>query len=178
VVTPTTQPPPDAAGSYASVASGNANGVAWTLLRAPGTRGTDCWKWQATPPVKVLDAKADGSRCYLKPQPGDTADDATVFAIRSVPGGRYSALAVQLPKDATSATLGLAGGMREQLKPSGRYLVRVGPSSPLPAYLAVTFADGTKIECGAGNVLSLDDLPSTSDADVQHGDWACFPAKK
>jgi hypothetical protein len=177
VVTATTQPPPAATGSYATVASGNTNGVAWTLMRAPGTRGTDCWKWQATPPVKVLDAGPDGGRCYLTPQPGDTADDATVFAVRSAPGGRYSALAVQFPKDAATATLGLAGGQLEQLKPSGRYLVRVGPSSPLPAYLAVTFADGSKIECGAGNVLSVEDLRATSDSDVRLGDWACFPAK-
>jgi hypothetical protein len=177
LVTPTTQPSPVAAGSYAAVASGNTNGITWTLLRAPGTRGTDCWKWQATPPVKVLDAGSGGGRCYLTPQPGDAADDATVFAVRSVPGGRYSALAVQFPKEAATATVGLAGGKLEQLQPSGRYLVRVGPSSPLPAYLAVTFADGSKIECGAGNVLSVDDLRTTSDSDVRLGDWACFPAK-
>jgi hypothetical protein len=174
VVTPTTLPPPTASGAYAPAVSGNTNGVNWTLLRAPGTRGTDCWKWSATPPVKVLDTKADGSRCYLAPQPDDSAADATVFAVRSAPRGSYSALAVQLPKPAAKATLGLAGGKLEELKPSGQYLVRVGPSSPLPAFLTVTFSDGSKIECGAGNILSADDLTTTTDQQVSAGDWACF----
>jgi hypothetical protein len=174
VVTATTLPPPAAAGAYAPVSSGSTNGVTWTLLRAPGTRGTDCWKWAATPPVKVLDAKADGSRCYLGAQPGDSVADATVFAVRSAPGGRYSALGIQLPKTATKATLGLAGGKLLPLTPSGNYLVWVGPPSPLPAYLGVTFSDGKKIQCFAGTNTSPDDLKTTTDRDVSAGDWSCF----
>jgi hypothetical protein len=173
-VTPTTLPPPHATGAYAVAASGKTGAVSWSVMRAPGTRDTECWKWVATPAAKILNATADGSRCYLAQQPGDSQADATAFVVRTAPGGAYSALAVRLPDAPTKATLGFAGGRMLPLQPTGKTLVWVGPSSPLPAYLGLTFTNGKKIQCFAGTLIDVEDLKTTSDSQVADGEWSCF----
>jgi hypothetical protein len=173
-VTPTTLPPPRAAGPYAVAASGKTGNVTWSLMRAPGTRDTECWKWVATPSVKILNADADGTRCYLAQQPSDSYSDATAAVVQSKAPSAYTALGVRLPAAPTKATLGFAGGKLQVLPPSGNLLVWVGAASPLPGYLGLTFANGTKLDCFAGTLISVDDLKTTTDQQVANSQWSCF----
>jgi hypothetical protein len=174
IVAVTVPPAPHASGAYATVASGTSNNVNWSIQRAPGTTGTECWKWIAQPAVPVLNTTADGSRCYLAQQPDDSPSDATAFVVRSAPGGPYSAVAVRLPETVKTATLGFTGGKLQKLPaPTGKMLVWVGSPTPLPAYLGLTYADGTKVECFAGNLLAVSDLTDAKDSDVSAGDWSC-----
>jgi hypothetical protein len=172
-VTPTTLPPPKPSGAFAVAASGQTGRVNWSLMRAPGTRGTECWRWAATPSATIVNANADGTRCYLAQQPGDSASDATAFVVQTKAPGPYAALAVRLPEAPTKATLGFAGGKMQALTPNGKILVWVGPGAPLPAYLGLTFANGSKVDCFAGTLISVDDLDTTTDGDVANTTWSC-----
>ena len=68
-----TPPPPGPTGPFLTVRTGNDAGVAWTLQKAPGRAGTECWRWSSTPPLAVVQPNylAD-TRCLA---PMDTATD-------------------------------------------------------------------------------------------------------
>jgi hypothetical protein len=168
-------PRPEAAGPYEEVAAGTSGGVAWRLLRAPGTEGTACWRWDADPAAQVLYAGADGGRCYRAPTAADDIADQVVFGALAARGAPYGFLAAALPEPARGATIGFAGGHTEPLAPlaGSPYLVWVGDRSSLPAYLSITLAGGTVVECGAGSVLGPDDLSDVKPSEVADGSWTC-----
>src|SRR5262249_14470636 len=158
-----------AAGAYAVAASGTTDNVTWSLMRAPGTRDSECWKWVAPPSVQILHADANGSHCYAAAQPGDPLADATPGVAPSKGPGPYAAIGVRLPQAPTKVTLGFAGGKMQSLAPSGNVLVWVGDPAPLPAFIGLTFAGGKKVDCFAGTLISVDDLADTTDEQVADG---------
>src|SRR5262249_18284227 len=68
---------PKPTGAFVTVKSGNTDGVAWSLQRAPATNGYECWRWQATPPVKIVGTDAMGNTCI---PPLDPTDDPSYQA--------------------------------------------------------------------------------------------------
>jgi hypothetical protein len=102
------------------------------------------------------------------------------FAIAGDGGGSYDALVVLMPAGVKHLTFGFVGGKTQSLAPN-RVLVWVGPSTPLPAYLGVTLADGTQLACGAGAVSAVGDLTDPAltgplDAGGAASVWGCLPA--
>ncbi|HEV7525916.1 MAG TPA: hypothetical protein VGP92_13180 [Acidimicrobiia bacterium] len=172
---------PAPTGPYATVKSGTTAGVTWSVQRAPGTLNTVCWRWQATPPLHQSPlAKPNRPQCQVPP-PAHSIDasDYVQFAISSDGGGSYDALVVLMPAGVKHLTFGFVGGTTQSLPPEP-LLVWVGPSTPLPAYLGVTLADGTQLDCGAGAVTAVGDLtdpalPGRLEANSAASVWACLP---
>jgi hypothetical protein len=176
--------PHDLATRYATVKSGTANGVTWQLQRARASDGSDCWLWKATPAItQVIKDRNDGARCITPPSPTDDPADATQFVVVSDGSGPYSALGVLLPANTKALTLGFVGGKLQSVPvptQASSPFVWTGPTSPQPAYLEVTLADGSKLECGAGSISSAGDLFGIDDAEAARlakSPWACIPAQ-
>ena len=96
------------------------------------------------------------------------------FVVDANGAGAYDALAVALPAGVKSLTLGFVGGSLEPVAVASP-VVWVGPASLPPAYLGVTLANGTTIDCGAGSVGSVADLrDSRLTALAARAPWACL----
>jgi hypothetical protein len=168
---------PEPNGPFTTVKSGTTSGVTWALQRAPGSNGTECWRWQATPPLAQPGlATPDTPQCAAPlPETSDDPSELVDVAVHGDATGSYDALAVLLPAGVKKLTLGFVGGKTEQLTPD-RVVVWVGPPSPVKAYLGVTLADGTTMDCGAGAVASVGDLTDPkATADLGGAAWGCIP---
>ena len=171
-----TAPTVELSGPYTTAASGTTNGIAWKLLRAPAQDGRVCWRWDATPNIKqVLQDRSDGAHCLAPPAANADPETTVQFVVDANGAGPYDVLGVVLPSGVKALNLGFAGGTtRAEAVPPNGPLVVVGPTRPVPAYLMVTLADGTILDCGAGAVGSVADLSdSTLTAGAAAAPWAC-----
>jgi hypothetical protein len=161
-------PAKEPAGPFATVKSGTNNGVQWALQRAPGTNGTQCWRWQATPPLPQAGLKRPSDpRCVTRVPSDADPEDTVTFVVDGNGTGAYNALAVALPAGAKDLTLGFVGGKTQPLPTSNNLAVWVGPAEQVPGYLGLTLADGTKLDCGAGAIsvpADLNDPNATANA--------------
>jgi hypothetical protein len=181
VSTETEQPVVEPSGPFEEVASGTTEGVTWTLLRAPGTEGTSCWRWQATPPLPQVGLpNPDAFRCVKAPDmPEEVSDvsDEILFPVIGNGQGSYDALVALVPEDTAAATMGFVGGTTQDV-PVSKPFVWIGPPQPLKGYLGLTLDDGTRVDCGAGAITTPDDL--TNDAFTGFATtaaWACLLAE-
>ena len=166
-----------AAEPFKTVASGTSAGVSWSLQRAAGTQGTTCWRWQASRPLAQQLQAPEAGRCFRPVDPDATPDDQTQFLVYGNGKGSYDALAVVLPRSAKKLVLGFVGGKTQPVPvPVGTPLVWVGPPSPFKAYLGITLANGSLVDCGAGAVTTVDDLTNpTLTGPAETAAWACLP---
>ncbi len=163
------------AGAFTTVRSGTTNGVTWSLQRAPGTAGTVCWRWKASPPLPEAGLKRPGDpRCVTRAGAHPDPEDTVTFVVDGNGTGSYDALAIELPAGAKDVKLGLVGGKIMPLA-AGPVVVWVGPTEPAKGYLGVTLADGTKLDCGAGAIATPDDLTDpTVTRDAAAAAWGCL----
>jgi hypothetical protein len=160
------------------VTSGTDAGVTWALERSPGTEETTCWRFTATPPLAQQNEA--GYRCLQGLRSDAEPDEQVEFLAYGNGQGSYDALAVTLPDGVNELRLGFVGNTStiDVPVPSEETpLVWVGPPSPLKAYLGVTLADGSKLDCGAGGVTTAGDLINPQLTDMLHlSAWACLPS--
>ena len=71
-----TPPAPGPTGPFLTVRTGNDAGVAWTLQKAPGRAGTECWRWSSTPPLTVVQPNYLADTRCLAPMESATDDPA------------------------------------------------------------------------------------------------------
>jgi hypothetical protein len=163
------------AGAFTTVQSGTTLGVAWALQRSPGTYGTVCWRWQASPPLPQAGLKRPAlPRCIKPPAKGADPEDTVTFVVDGNGSGPYDALALSLPPGAKNVTLGFVGGKMQNLA-AAPVVVWVGPNDPVKGYVGVTLADGTKLDCGAGAIATPADLtdPAVTSI-VAAAPWGCL----
>jgi hypothetical protein len=168
---------PEPSGDFETVKSGVTNGVTWTFQDAPGTNGTVCTRWVATPPLPQPGLASPEAPQCARPLPATSEDPSELvdFSVHGDATGPYDALVVQLPAGVKRLTLGFVGGKTQELAPD-RTVVWIGPTQPVKAYLGVTLADGTTMDCGAGAVASVADLTDPKiTADVGAAPWGCIP---
>jgi hypothetical protein len=160
------------------VISGTDAGVTWALERAPGTEETTCWRFTATP--ALAQQNEAGYRCLQGLRTDAEPDEQVEFLAYGNGQGSYDALAVTLPDGVNELGLGFVGSTSTIDVPvptEETPLVWVGPPSPLKAYLGVTLADGSKLDCGAGGVTTADDLINPQLTDMLYlSAWACLPS--
>src|SRR5689334_16710308 len=170
-----TPPPPEPAGPFLTVRTGNDAGAAWTLQRAPGRDGGSCWRFTSTPAMPVVKPNYNtDTRCVPPVAAGADVTDQTDFVLwtdgSTVP---QAAVVAAVPPSITQATLGFVGGRIQPATVSNGLLTWVGPSSEPLAY--VGFQDGaTKIDCGIGAVSSPADLVNDAAVGNPFGSaWLC-----
>ncbi len=171
------RPVVEPSGPFTTVRSGVSGRVHWSLRRAPGTQGTVCWRWDATPPLAQSHLGAGAARC-LEPAPTHPVDpsDAVQFAVVGNGTSSYDALVALLPPKVKQLTLGFVGGATRAL-PVQSPLVWIGPTLPTKAYLGVTLEHGTLLGCGAGAITDVGDLHDPQlTTGVATAAWACLPA--
>ena len=173
---PTTPKP---AGPFVTVRSGNTDGVAWSLQRAPGTpAGYECWRWQATPAVKIVAADEDGNRCIPEASRTDDPSDQTAFVASTDGKGKYDMLAVRLPANARTVGVSPISGQPTTATVSGDTFVWVGPATDKAGSAFIILADGTRLFCGPGWISLPSDWTTVSPADKARllaSPWVCSP---
>jgi hypothetical protein len=171
-----TPPPPGPIGPFLAVRTGTDAGVAWTLQKAPGRNGTDCWRWSSTPPLAVVQPNyLTDTRCVapMTADPGGDPSDQVDFLLWTDGAAPSAAVVARFPQSITQATLGFVGGRTETVPVSGGLLTWVGPSSEPLGYVGLQDG-GTAIQCGVASVTSTADLTNESlVGDPFHSAWSC-----
>jgi hypothetical protein len=107
--------------------------------------------------------------------PGAAPEDTVTFVVEGNGTGSYNALAIALPSGAKDLKLGFVGGKMQPLATNGTLAVWIGPNDPVPGYLGMTLADGTKLDCGAGAIAVPSDLTDPSvNANIAGAPWGCL----
>ena len=133
---------PGPTGPFLAVRSGNDGGVAWTLQKAPGNNGTDCWRWSSTPPLDVVAPNyLTDTRC-LAPMTADgpdvdPADQVDFLLWTDGTKSATAAVVARFPADITQATLGFVGGRTETVPVTDGLLTWVGPSAETLGYVGL-----------------------------------------
>jgi hypothetical protein len=175
------------AGPYEPVRAGTTEGVRWTLLRAPGTNGGVCWRFEAEPPLtQVSEAFApfpDGGRCVGTPTVSSELDlDERIAVVVDADGLKttYDAVVLALPADVASVEMAGPGGVLTPVE-IDRATGTVVWVSPLerPGLLAVVHGEGGQTAiCAPGPITEVDDLLTLDEqeiANLQTQIWSCLP---
>ncbi len=171
-----TLPEPD--GPWQPLAAGTANGTAWTLERAKGTRSTRCLRFTTTPAVDAANPLTKGGSCWLEPGPDDETPEYYFDLAFEATDGAVEAIAAMIPPGtADSAEVVFVGGgtAPATLDPSGA-VVYVGPADRVVAL--VTLRHGSTIyDCGPGEVQEVADAAKVKAPGFRalraDGAWGC-----
>jgi hypothetical protein len=170
-----TPPPPEPAGPFLTVRTGNDVGAAWTLQKAPGRDGGACWRWTSTPAMTVVKPNYQTDTRCVPPVAADADVTDQIDFVLWTDGSKVpqAAVVAAVPPGITQATLGFVGGRTEPAQVSNGLLTWVGPSDAPLGY--VGFQDGaTKIDCGIGAVSSPADLTNETLVGNPFGSaWLC-----
>lgn len=160
-------------GPYEEVRSGTIDGSTWKVLRAPGVRGTRCWRVETTPPLVVKAPNFGDARCLAPATEDDELTDQVVLALTSDGTASPAALVLSVPADAKNAKFGYPGGRTVDTDIVDGTVAWVGSNNDNPVYLSLTVG-GTKLECATGAITTAADLRDPQLADVRLGlPWTC-----
>lgn len=165
---------PALTGPYTQVGSGTANGISFTIERAPATNGVACWRVQSTPAfVASATDREDGARCVATPTASDPTDQV-LFPIDSGAGSPYELLGALLPEGATATLTMTDGSTRPFTRGDAGVAIYAGGPEPGPAFLAVSLPTGEKLACGPGPISALTDVEGSSAPDLAPQPWSCL----
>jgi hypothetical protein len=166
------------AGELIEAGSGTAGAYSWTLSSAPSSNGGLCWQVEVTPAVTGVVA---APVCFDTSTAGVTPALTVEFPTATDGTAEASVIVAVTPVGVTEASFGFADGSSAPavfVAPEGA-AVWVGPASPAPGALALTFADGTAANCGPGAVSTVGDLVGLDEetlAETLTFPWACVDA--
>ena len=174
------QPSPEPAGPFAVVTEGEAAGVRYRVLAAPGTGGTTCWKVESTPPyVPAVSHNAGDASCVPSPPETGELDDRVTFPVDATDGAGFEMLGVLAPAGA-SLEVRLADGTRVPLgfaDPARGFALYVGPEEPIAGFLTVRL--GTAVAgCAPGDLTDpaeAESLDAGGRAFARKAPWAGLP---
>jgi hypothetical protein len=168
-------------GPYLTVRTGSDGGVAWTVQKAPGRNGTECWRWTSTPPLEVVKPNyLTDTRCQ-PPMPAsgpetDAADQVEILLWTDGSKAASEAVVARFPDTVNEVTLGFVGGRTQTVPVSGGLLTWIGPSTEPLGYLGLTNG-GAAVSCGVAAVSGPGDLGNdTLVGDPFHSAWSCQSA--
>ncbi len=163
-------------GPYRLVSKGKAGSVTWRLERAPGDKGTTCWRMVTKP--KSISAKGNApgnARCY-QPVADDTdMVDVPLVVAANAARSKVGFVAIVVPKGTRSVKVGQAGGKFTTIskgKSLSGPIVFVGKKSPL--WVDMTLPGKHRLACQGGVVMDKYDLkdPILTDNSVGAA-WFC-----
>lgn len=173
-----TTPRPDYAniqvlGRFRPIATGNTNGIRWSLLRAPGAYESTCFRLDTRPSARSAQTNSpSGARCIPPSALPDEPADAVIASI-SPPRSRIQKLAMYLPRGSSRASIGFAGGRIERLPVREQTFV-VWTGREIPLWLGFR-AQGATVDCAAGAILGRSDLRDNRLIAISKGaPWACL----
>ena len=168
---------PERNGDYEEVASGESDGLAWTLSKAPAAGGGLCWKLETDPELELVRASEhcdvplpDDQPLAIRvdfPYASDIRDDHDIV-VGVVPGGKIE-----------SAEFGFSDGATAEptyIDEDSGVFVWAGPSRPVAAAIDLV-ADGNRIACGPADItsaLELFEAPEAQLLDVRQFPWTCL----
>ena len=172
---------PDApSGPFVPVATGDAGGVAYQVLRAPSTTHGTCWKVESTPTYHATGVPAkDGSVCVPTLEPKGPEFARYQFAIDANDKTPYELFGILVPAGST-AEMTLLDGSRHPVPydPGSGLVLYSGPATPVAVLMTVDLPGGPHLVCGPGPIGDRSDLAQLDPADVpdlRWQAWNCLP---
>ena len=172
-------PAPQPVGAFAAVASGNKDGLAFTVSRAPSTLGGTCWRIETTPKVDILDTT---QRCYPARDPKEDRALAVEFPFQSGATGANDIVVGVVPEQVKDATFAFSDGSTAKpvvLDNGQGVIVWAGKSRPFAGALTMTMADGAVFGCGPGDVTKPEQITGLTERqllDDRKFFWSCLSA--
>jgi hypothetical protein len=172
VTTPNGEPRRE--GDYETVASGNDDGLDWTVDRAPAAGGGACWRVTTDPELDFVFAD---EHC-VTPVAGPswfTVDFPQVARLKP----DHDIVVLSSPAPIKQATFAFADGTDAEavfMSDDGTVAVWAGAADPVALSVALTLDDGTEAACGPGDVQSADQMRGKSDKqirEIREFPWTC-----
>jgi hypothetical protein len=173
-------PPAVAEGPWQLVREGrdDATGVTWALERAPGSRGTVCWRLVADPPLEsALRTGPQGETCQEPFGPDDEPDDQALFLVDSSGATPYDALVLLVPAGSQATVVDLAGTQQPLAVDEDGFAFWFAPRDAFAVAMVVVLPDGFEIECGPGLITEYSDLdlvPADQRESLLDEGWSCL----
>lgn len=154
-----TQTIPVATADYAEIASGEADGVTYRILRAPADRNWWCWKVESEPAYEPFDELGDdGGLCVPGIETSGDPADQFALPLDSV-GDGYDMLGMQVPPGSTLQMYRVDefdAPIDVPVDANGLALY-VGPSATPGVFVQLTLADGEVMLCAPGEISNYRD---------------------
>jgi hypothetical protein len=173
-------PPAVAEGPWQRVREGRdeTTGVTWTLERAPGSRGTVCWRLLADPPLQpALRAGPQGEVCQEPFGPDDDPDEQVLFVVDASGTTPYDALVLLVPAGSQVAVIDVDGTSYPVAVDDDGFAFWFAPAATFAVAMEVVLVDGTELECGPGIVSTYDDLDLVPEGRLEvlrDEGWSCL----
>jgi hypothetical protein len=184
LVTPSTEvrAPEQPSGAYTKVANGTNEGLSWRLSKAPNKNGDTCWKLETGPSVDLIQSAV---MCDGAPKSGVGADFNTDFPFETGATTPHD-IAVGLVHQAIQnaqfqfidpTTKNITTAKPTFIDKQNGTVVWAGKSKPYLAAATITLADGSKIDCGPGDIQSAQQLSDKTEAQIlqkRQFVWTCI----
>jgi hypothetical protein len=169
-------------GSYAQVAKATNDGLSWRLSKAPNNNGDTCWKLETGPSVDLIQSAV---MCDGPPQTTAGADFNTDFPFETgatTPHDIAVGLVHQPIQDAQfqfidPTTKNITNAKPTYINKDDGTVVWAGKSKPYLAAATITLKDGSKIDCGPGDIQSAQQLFDKTAAQIlkkRQYVWTCI----
>ncbi|MGQ0826390.1 MAG: hypothetical protein ACT4OX_15405 [Actinomycetota bacterium] len=163
-------------GEFEELASGDDDGLEWTLSRAPASGGGVCWRLETNP---ELDLVREPTHCDSAVPPDTPLGFRIDFPYSSGITTDHDIVVGVVPAPIDSAEFGFADGTSAEptyLDEEAGIVVWAGASRPVAGSVDIA-AEGLRYGCGPGDVTSALQLYGQSDAqliDARQFVWTCL----
>jgi len=166
---------------YTEVASGESDGLTWTLSSQPDpdVDGGTCWHLDTEPEVEQL---LSDTECRPPVDDELPRDFNSEFPFGTPATGAFDILVGIIPDEIAEAEFGFADGSAAEpvfVDEERGIIVWAGPSEPFLGGVAVTLADGVRLGCGPGDIVSstqLEDMTEEQLVEIRQFVFTCLEA--
>jgi hypothetical protein len=173
-------PPAVAEGPWQLVREGRdeATGVTWMLERAPGSRGTVCWRLTADPALQSAPSTGpQGEVCREPFGPDDDPDDQVLFLVDASGATPYDALVLLVPAGSQATAVDLDGITHAVEVDEDGFATWFAGAEVFAVAMEVILPDGTELQCGPGIITEyadLDLIPADQRSSLRDEVWSCL----
>jgi hypothetical protein len=166
-------PPAMPDGDWGEVAAGDDAGVRWTLERAPGTRGTTCWRLVADPAVPTRSTGEEGEWCQRPATDDDLPEDRVQFVVDAV-DPQIDVLFAVVPAGSQVTITDVSGTGQPVAVGDDGLVTWFADTDEHAVLVEVVLPGGDEVVCGPDIISELEDLEFVEPGrDLLTEPWFC-----
>jgi hypothetical protein len=158
-------------GAFTKIAEQTNAGLHWRLSQAPGAGGQTCWKLETGPSVDLIQSALE---CSPPPQADVGADFNAEFPFETGATTNHDIVVGLVHQAITDAqfqfidprTKMITNGKPVFIDRETGTIVWAGPSRPYVASVLTTLNDGSKLDCGPGDIQSASQLSDKTEQQI------------
>jgi hypothetical protein len=167
---------PKPAGTFAELVHDTNDGLSWKLSQAPGTDGATCWKLETGPSVDLTLSQIE---CRKAADPKATDDFNAEWPFETGAKTDHDIFVAFVRKPINDAQFQYVGDKTAKpvyIDKDKGIIVWAGKSRPFMAAAQITMPDGSKLDCGPGDIQSSTQLDGKTDQQILKARqfvWTC-----